>query len=63
MPNVILSVERGNIPAPVSYQQEPGGYTMGEKSKQAKEPKKKPQKTLLEKRKEKREKADSKHEE
>ena len=35
---------------------------MAEKSKQPKEPKKKPQKTLLEKRKEKREKAATKHE-
>jgi len=36
---------------------------MAEKNKQAKEPKKKAQKTLLEKRKEKREKAANKHEE
>lgn len=35
---------------------------MGEKSKQPKEPKKKAQKTLLEKRKDKREKAANKHE-
>jgi len=37
--------------------------SMAEKSKQPKEPKKKPQKTFLEKRKEKREKEASKHEE
>jgi hypothetical protein len=36
---------------------------MAEKNKQVKEPKKKPQKTLLEKRKEKRDKAATKHEE
>ncbi len=42
---------------------QPRRIHMAEKSKQAKEPKKKAQKTLLEKRKEKREKAASKHEE
>ncbi len=36
---------------------------MAEKSKQPKEPKKKPQKTMMEKRKEKRDKAATKHEE
>ena len=41
----------------------PKEVIMGEKNKQPKEPKKKAQKTLLEKRKEKREKAASKHEE